>query len=1421
MMSRKAIQHGNQITLPNEYSTLAEMFVHIAQKFPHKGITYVDGAGKEDFISYPKLIENARRYLTALYQKGLKLGDVVILVIDNPKEFYLAFWACIFGGIVAAPVSQPTSWEPNSTGLLKLTKIWDVLEKPVVLIEEQHRKSYRYLQESPQYQEFRFISTQELISDELEEIHWTKPDDLVLLQFSSGSTGTPKGVKLTNKNIIYNNIASSESLEMNENDVVFTWLPHTHDMGLFGQHLTPIINGSNIMVFSPYTFIRSPYLFLKKITEHKGTWFCSTNFGFDWMVQKVPDEKLSTLDLSSLRFTLNGAEPISTSVMEKFIEKFSSCGYKENMMLPAYGMAEATVAVTLSKVGSSPRVERISRSKMVNATVAIPVVEHNVRDNIEFVHEGYPIGETSIRIADEQGNTLDEYMIGEIQIKGASVTSGYYNRDDLAETMFVDGWLRTGDLGFMVDQSLVVSGRIKDILFIRGQNYFAHDLEEMIYDLGTIPRGNIVIVGQFNSRSQQEELLVFVRHKGDVEKFLPLRQSIIDRIQESLGIEVTHVIPIKSIPKTTSGKLQRFHLRNSYENGDYNQILDEIELSIKKNYGYDRVIHFPRSELEKYLHQSWSDILNIQGDRISIDDEFFRLGGNSIKAYQLLDKIEEYLGREIGTEVLVLCKTIRQIAEYLESMPSVRTRSFSDSNTDHKLDVNKAVAITGLALRLPNAKTKEEFWDNLCSKRDSISKISSMRKELSCQPEWDDWIGELEDIDQFDNEFFEIPAEEAMFMDPQQRLILETSYEALEDAGIVPNTEEKRNVGVYGGICSNSYYQLLLNQLEKGEIKDVHPNAMVGNMNNMICALISNFYNFTGPSLAIDTACSSFLVALHHAVAAIRQNSINGAVVAGANIMVTPTIHSLSRNAGIVSSTKFTKVFDSDADGSVPGEGVVVVYLEPLTKAVKENKNIYGVIRGTAVNNDGYSLSLMAPNPKGQYNVLSGAYKDANLSPNEISYIEAHGSGTAIGDPIEMNALNKLFTEKNKNTEGHIGIGSVKSNIGHLLPAAGGAGLAKVLLCLKNQKMVPSLHVKKINPALELEKSPFYIVEDVGTWSIKDQKTRKAGISSFGLGGTNVHVVLEEWTGGVYVPNKQKSHLLTLSANSEKALESMITQTQEMMKNIHDLDLNNLCFTRNRYRKHYSYRAACVISTAEKTESLHSVIKGHFLKNRSAKLCLMIGDLKNDSGKKRSVLEEESNALFRKSFIELSDVTHKHNIIDVTNVNRNELLYFSYWYTLLKNLVRFGTNTLDISGIKSGKIFSDLLNEKIDVVDALKQYFETNSSNRGEQIDKIKQSEMKADIVLSLGMPQKKIVEVLSNDVLPKTKIVSLEPEADVSFDEKLLSIMGELYIAGADFDWELVHPNGTGKLISLPAYPFERRSYWINQFERSVSVIE
>ena len=1363
-MGVKAIQTGSPVLIPKEFDTLGNMLLYIASTYPERGITYVDTSGNEQFESYAQLVIQARVYLQQLRLKGIKPGDMLILELDQPREFYKALWACFLGGIIAAPVSQPTSWEPNSPGLLKFSRVWEVLHKPIVIIDESLRARYEGLRQSGVFEELELISTAELQDEHMveAEVYESKPDDVIFLQFSSGSTGIPKGVQLTNYNIMANNYATKIGLGVEDGDTVFTWLPHTHDMGLFGQHLLPMYCAANIVQFLPYSFIRSPYLFLKKITEHRGKWFCCTNFGFDWMVQKVPDDKLDTLDLSSLRITLNGAEPISTKVIDRFVNKFSRCGYRAEMMFPAYGMAEATVGVSSSVVGMPPVVERLSRKALVEQQLVDKNIDSLASDDItEFVREGYAMPGIEIRIASHCGEVLDEGSIGEIQIRGASVTKGYYNLPEVNEQLFINGWLRTGDLGYMIEGMLVVTGRIKDIVFVRGLNFYAHDLEEVLYDTELIPRGNLAVVGHFNSRLQQEELLVFVKYKADAARFYPIKEALERKLQAALGIDITHVLPIKAIPKTTSGKVQRFVLQTSFDYGEFDEEISKLAAYEAQLKHERRPIIAPRNASEAALRAMWSKVLALPEEQISIEDAFMALGGQSIKAYELLEYIASHYKHEVGAELLVFCKTIAEMAQYIEQLDLVKESSMleQEATAGEPLNIYRSIAVTGLSLRVPDATTKEKFWSNLTQKVDSIKQVSEERKQLSGYNEWSDWIGELDRIDQFDYRFFDLSKEEASFIDPQQRIAYEVSYEALEEAGVIAQTEEARPIGVYAAINPSSYMNKVVQLMQNKGVKQIHPHAMVGNMSNIVAAKISHLYNFTGPAIAIDTACSSFLVNLHHAVSAIRYGEIEGAVVIGANINVSDDVHQLSNNAGICSSSCQTKVFDKDADGSIIGEGVIAVYIEPLTKAVKDNKHIHGVIRGTAINNDGYSLSIMAPNPKGQYEVLKQAYADAKVAPSQVSYIEAHGSGTTIGDPIEIRALNKWFGN-GKLTAEAIGIGSVKSNIGHLFPASSGASLAKVLLALQHKALAPSLHVKEINPALQLNKTPFYIVNDTKRWETTDGQPRIAGISSLGLGGTNAHIVVEEWPHAAMISSDKRAHLITFSAKTSQSLSRLVEQSMAAI-DASNWNVEDIAYTRNKARKHYTHRTAYVaVKQDNGNYQWLEPVHGHAINRLKPKVMLL---WKEQMGSK----------------LKPNDAANAHAQTSHGQAAIAEAVHPSKQVEQLLQVLH--------ANIQSIEFASEL--------DSLR--------SRPYLIE-----ETRCDVLIAVNMTDEDMNEIDAGNAI----VIRHTTQMDGVSETDAMLLLQQLYVIGIPMKWDELYPHGSGKLLTMPSYSFDHEQCWLDQ---------
>ncbi|TAK71814.1 MAG: polyketide synthase, partial [Gammaproteobacteria bacterium] len=410
---------------------------------------------------------------------------------------------------------------------------------------------------------------------------------------------------------------------------------------------------------------------------------------------------------------------------------------------------------------------------------------------------------------------------------------------------------------------------------------------------------------------------------------------------------------------------------------------------------------------------------------------------------------------------------------------------------------NDKIAIIGMSCRFPGANNYMEYWDNLVQNINSVTEIPADRwdwREYVGTPKWG---GFIQDIDKFDPLFFKISPTEANYIDPQHRIFLEATWHAIEDAGYDPRSLAGKKIGVYVGVSKNDYAELM-----RENKVPIISFLSTGTVHSIIANRVSYLLDFHGKSEVVDTACSSFMVALNNAVRDIQLGLCESAVVGGVNAILTPTMYISHSKSGMLSDDGVCRSFDEKANGYVRGEGVGVIFLKPLKQAQQDGDPIWGIVRGISISHGGKSNFLTAPKASSQAAVISAALQDANVSPSSVSYIEAHGTGTPLGDPIEIEALKEAYPIKNR-----CGIGSVKTNIGHLESAAGVAGLIKILLSFRYKTIPQSLHFTKLNPYIKLEDSPFYIVEENTEWQ---HTPLRAGLSAFGMGGVNAHAILEE-----------------------------------------------------------------------------------------------------------------------------------------------------------------------------------------------------------------------------------------------------------------------------------------------------------------------
>ncbi|MEU9678026.1 SDR family NAD(P)-dependent oxidoreductase [Streptomyces parvus] len=504
-----------------------------------------------------------------------------------------------------------------------------------------------------------------------------------------------------------------------------------------------------------------------------------------------------------------------------------------------------------------------------------------------------------------------------------------------------------------------------------------------------------------------------------------------------------------------------------------------------------------------------------------------------------------------------------------------------------------AIAVVGMSGRYPRSEGLDEYWDNLAAGRDCVREIPKSRWDVDAYFDprpgqkgkvYCRRIGDLDDIDVFDPLFFQIPPAEAESMDPQQRLFLQEAYHAFEDAGYDPRSLSGDKCGVYLGIMSNEYSVLM--QKQGGESSA----AATSNSNAITAARIAYFLNLKGPAIALDTACSSSLVATHLATQALRNGEIDMALVGGVTLYLGPEAYISMCGAGMLSPEGRCKTFDDSADGFVPGEGVGALVLKRLEDAVRDGDHIHGVVVGSGINQDGRTNGITAPSAVSQTELVRDIYARHGIDPGGVGYVEMHGTGTKLGDPIELEALATVYRERTDRT-GYCAIGSVKSNLGHTSAAAGMASVQKALLCMRHEQLVPTLHFERPNEHFGFDDSPFYVNTELKPWKTEPGARRRAAVSGFGFSGTNAHLVLEEYVpedeGGGDVRRVEdaagrqagKPRVFVLSARSEEQLRTSAGRLGRHLRANPGHPPADVAHTLQRGREAMAWRLAAVAAT--------------------------------------------------------------------------------------------------------------------------------------------------------------------------------------------------------------------------------------------------
>ena len=628
-------------------------------------LTYLEGENDAREVSFAELYERAVGILYHLQQLGARRGDKLILFLGNNEQFIDVFWAAILGGIVPVPVALGISDEHRH----KLLRIARRLGKPFLYTERRSLERIgAFAAQAGEQDVFEPLRARTFLVDNLDDIsragsvQRVGADDVAFIQFSSGSTSDPKGVVLTHGNILANTRGATEAAGFTQNDVSLSWMPLTHDMGLIGFHLVMFANRVHAHLMPTELFIRRPLLWLTFAARVRATILCSPNFGYKHYLKVLGDRAVEGLDLSAVRFIFNGAEPISVELCDEFLTRLAPARLARTAMYPVYGLAEASLAVSFPEVGAPLRVLTLNRHQM-NAGSTVQPVAASDRDAVQLVSEGHAIPYCQVRIADDEDVELASDRIGHVHIRGDNVTRGYYEDPQANAAAFTaDRWLRTGDLGLFHEGELYISGRAKEIIFVNGQNYYPHDLEAIAQRAPGLELGKVVAAGVRPRNTEIEQLVVFVLHRGSLEDFLPLARQVSRLINEQTGLEVAEVVPVKRIPKTTSGKIQRHLLEESYAEGEFDAELRELAALRASQQGPEVG---SRTAIEDKLKTICDAAL--EGKRVDIHDNLFEIGASSLKLIEIHEQIDrEYPGKVDLTELFDF-PTIAELAQHLQS----------------------------------------------------------------------------------------------------------------------------------------------------------------------------------------------------------------------------------------------------------------------------------------------------------------------------------------------------------------------------------------------------------------------------------------------------------------------------------------------------------------------------------------------------------------------------------------------------------------------------------------------------------------------------------------------------------------------------------------------------------------------------------
>ena len=978
-------------------------------------------------------------------------------------------------------------------------------------------------------------------------------NDLVYIIRTSGSTGKPKQCKISHKSLGILASAWKTEYRMSKFEVkVLQWAPLSFDV-FIGDLIRGLVCSPGTLFICPDELrLDIPYL-LKQIKEQNIT---IAEITPQFAMQLVQNSKHE--DLDSLKLLILGSDILQTYIYKKVKEYLKP----NQRTVNSYGMTEATIDSTFFE-GNIPN----TRNKAVPIGKPLPGVTIHILDPKTLYP--CPVG-----------------TIGELYISGPVLASGD------AEVMHIESvncvclktndaaaWLPSGDIEHL--------GRLDRVTKLRGFRISTTEIENKILSNVTgVKDACVVVLSNENVDNGNKFLCAFiVQETNHIVDLATLQNQLNGKLPYYMLPDI--VYPIEMIPLSQNGKVDLMALPS----------LSEV-LKINDRQQNSAAYINAESQVHSTLKELFSEALGSEISHIHLDKTFMEQGGHSLILLYFATLVKEKTTYDVGIADIFSYPSINSLAAYIQKANQTNTDSGDSIEKQPKFECNDDIAITGIGLRLPGGiMSLPQLWQALKEGDDIIRDFPKERISdfLKCLPlsssnicsDTDTYQGAfLEAIDQFDCQFFKIAPNEANFMSPEQRLFLQVATEALAEGRDLSEVKGTK-IGVFVGQCDIKYAELN------------HPDEAIciaGMMPGMVATRVAYQWDLKGPSMLVDTACSSSLMALKQACESMRNGECEGALVGGVNLVLYPARKGVFGKASILSPDFHCRPFDKDASGTAVGEGILCIYAQPLQDALKQRKHIYGIVKNIASNNVGHGNGITAPSSVSQQNVIKEALNGANVNSSDVSFVECHGTGTVLGDRIELSALTSIFNHA-------LPIGSTKSMFGHLDSAAGLLGLFKVLASLMAKQIPPTLHFKTPHP--ELEKTLIYVPSTAVNWNTNNTGKRIAGLSSFGLTGTNCHAIITEPQINTDEVNSESSTDLThcpllLCGKNLKHVKKQVSlhqiHIQELILNANRHTLLQFCITVAKRLKELNstgngHNECRMIITAENAEQMMMVMK--------------------------------------------------------------------------------------------------------------------------------------------------------------------------------------------------------------------------------------